>query len=66
MTLEQIKQSNKDMLTCADVATVLGCNAYTLHMQAQERPELLGFSVICMGNRVKIPRLAFIKFIEGD
>ena len=37
MTLEQIKKSNTDMLTCADVATVLGCNAYTLHIQAQDQ-----------------------------
>lgn len=65
MTIQEIKESAKDMLTCADVAGVLQCNAYTLHMQAQQRPEMLGFPVICMGNRVKIPRLPFIRFIEG-
>lgn len=66
MTLEQIKQSNKDILTCADVSKVLKCNPYSLHMQAQQRPETLGFPVICMGNRVKIPRKPFIQFIEGS
>ena len=66
MNLEQIKQAKKDVLTCADVAEVLKCDAYTLHMQAQQRPEMLGFNVICMGNRVKIPRLAFIQFMEGE
>lgn len=65
MTFEQIKQSNKDMLTCADVAGILKCNAYQLHMQAQQRPEMLGFPVIRIGNRVKIPRIPFLKFIEG-
>lgn len=66
MTLEQIKESNKDILTCADVSEVLQCNPYTLHIQAQQRPEMLGFPVICMGSRVKIPRVPFLKFMEGD
>ena len=65
MTLEEIKESKKLILTCSDVAEVLKCNAYQLHMQAQQRPEMLGFPVIRMGNRVKIPRIPFLKFIEG-
>ena len=66
MTLEQIKHSEKDMLTCADIAEVLGFNAYMIHIQAQQRPEMLGFPVVCKGNRVKIPRLPFIQFVEGS
>lgn len=66
MTLKEIEQSDKDTLTCSDVSEVLRCNAYTLHMQAQQRPEMLGFPVICMGNRVKIPRKPFLKFMEGE
>jgi hypothetical protein len=66
MNLEQIKKSNKVFLTCTDVSGVLKCNAYTLHKQAQQRPEMLGFPVICIGNRVKIPRIPFLKFIEGS
>ena len=66
MTLEEIKESAKDILTCADVAPVLKCSPYTLHMQAQQRPDMLKFPVICMGNRVKIPRIPFIKFMEGE
>ena len=66
MTLEQIKESNKDILTCADVSEVLKCNPYSLHIQAQQKPETLGFPVICIGNRVKIPRIPFLNFMEGD
>lgn len=66
MKLQEIKESNKDILTCTDVSEVLKCNPYTLHVQAQQRPEMLGFPVICMGSRVKIPRIAFIRFIEGE
>ena len=66
MTIEEIKASDKDVLVCSDVAEVLKCSPATLHLQAQQRPEMLHFPVICMGNRVKIPRIPFIKFIEGD
>lgn len=66
MTINEIKQSDKDILTCADVSEVLKCDPYTLHVQAQQRPEMLGFPVICVGNRVKIPRKSFLQFMgEG-
>ncbi|MBR3240254.1 MAG: hypothetical protein IKF99_17665 [Oscillospiraceae bacterium] len=65
MTMEQIRASDKDVLTCADVAPVLKANGYTLHLQAMECPERLGFPVVVAGRRVKIPRLAFIRFMEG-
>lgn len=65
MTLEEIKASDKDVLVCTDIAEILKCSPATLHMQAQQRPEMLRFPVICIGNRVKIPRIPFIKFMEG-
>lgn len=66
MTINDIKQSDKDILTCADVSEVLKCDPYTLHVQAQQRPDMLGFPVICVGNRVKIPRKSFLQFMgEG-
>lgn len=65
MTLDEIKSSSKEVLTCKDVADVLACNPATLHMQAVEQPWRLGFPVIVMGSRVKIPRLAFINFMNG-
>ena len=66
MTIEQIEASEKEMLTCTDVADVLQANPYTIHMQAEFRPDLLGFPVIIMGRRVKIPRRQFLKFIKGE
>lgn len=66
MTLKEIEQSDKEMLTCADVSEILKCNPYSLHIQAQQRPEMLGFRVVCIGNRVKIPRRPFLKFMEGE
>ena len=65
MTLSEIKQTDKLMLTPADVAPVLGCDPNGIRVTARTRPELLGFPVSVVGTRVKIPRIAFIKFIEG-
>ena len=66
MTLDEIRSSEKEVLTCQDVAAVLSCNPATLHMQAVEQPGRLGFPVFVMGSRVKIPRRPFLKFMEGD
>ena len=67
MTLKEIENSSKEVLTCQDVAPVLMCNPATLHMQAMEEPWRLGFPVIVMGRRVKIPRQPFLKYMMcGD
>lgn len=65
MTLEEIKSSTKTMLTPSDVSKVLGCAPYSINQQVRSNPASLGFPVMCSGNRVKIPRLAFIAFMEG-
>ena len=64
-TLQEIKDCPKDVLVPADVATVLRCDAYNITLQAKANPALLGFPVIVIGNRVKIPKAAFIRFMEG-
>ena len=64
MTLKEIAESTKEVLTCQDVAQVLMCNPATLHMQAIEEPWRLGFPVIVMGRRVKIPRRPFLNYME--
>lgn len=66
MTLDEMARLDREILTCQDVAPILGANPATLHTQAVSRPELLGFPVVVAGNRVKIPRTAFIRFMRGD
>lgn len=65
MTLEEIMKSDKAFLLCKDIAPVLGSNEFTLHTLAMDAAQrhLLGFPVTIIGNRVKIPRLPFLKFI---
>ena len=65
MTLSDIVAWPKETLTCKQVAPILGYGEYQLHQQAVKHPELLGFPVIVIGNRVKIPKNAFIAFMNG-
>ena len=64
-TLTDIEAINQDMLTLAMVAEYLGVSPQAIRVQAKSRPDLLGFPVIVIGSRVKIPKNAFIKFLKG-
>ena len=66
MTLIDIAKLEKEVLTCADVAPVLGFGQYAIHEQAIKHPEQLGFPVIVIGKNVRIPKRAFLNFMEGD
>ena len=63
-TLEDIENLPGEVLTCQQIARILGVNPSTIHIQAMERPELLGFPVICAGRRVKIPKRPFLRFMR--
>ena len=65
MTLQQIEALEKDVLTPEQVAKCLGCDPHFIRLEARQSPERLGFPVICVGTRVKIPRRAFIRFMRG-
>lgn len=51
------------MLTPRDVAGLLGMNHYNVSLIARDCPERLGFPVLRSGNRTKIPRKAFLRFL---
>lgn len=65
MKLEEIKRSEKAFLVPADIAEVLGTNPYSISLQARDCPAALGFPVCRIGSRTKIPRIPFIRFVEG-
>ena len=65
MTLDEIRASDKTVLTPAEVAPVLGCDPQDIRVQARMAPERLGFNVIVVGTRIKIPRLAFLNYMTG-
>lgn len=66
MTIEDIKGSDKVMLTPAEVADVLGVDAQGIRIIAREQPERLGFPVTVVGrggHGVRIPRVPFLRFM---
>lgn len=70
MTMEEIKNSSKEMLTPADICKILGVAQYTINIQVKQDKQTglnsFPFPTILLGTRVKIPRKAFIKAMEGD
>ena len=66
MTLKDVIAMDKDFLTPAEVASVLNCAPQLIRFQAAKEPELLGFHFCKVGNRIKIPRESFIKWMQGN
>lgn len=64
--LEQIKASDTLFLRPVDVAEILHCSPELIRVAAKKNPELLGFPVSVAGTRTRIPRLPFIRFVEGE
>lgn len=65
MTLIEIKGLDKPFLTPKEVAGVLGSDPQTIRVTARTAPERVGFPFTFTGNRMKIPRIPFLKFMEG-
>ncbi len=65
ITLDEVKAMDREMLTPKIVGAVIGCDPYNITLMARQRPEMLKFPFLVMGNRTKIPRLAFIAWMEG-
>lgn len=64
MTLEEIRKSDKVFLLPKDIAPVLGSNEQSIRDSA--RLGELGFPVTFVGNRTKIPRIPFLKYIGEE
>lgn len=63
MTVAEVRASDAVYLTPEQIAPILQCNAQSIRLAAREYPELLGFPVIKLGNRTKIPRIPFLQFL---
>lgn len=66
LTLDELAALPVEVLTPAQVAPVLCLDQDTIRGQARTCPALLGFPVIVAGNRVKIPKRTFVKFMRGE
>jgi len=65
MNVQELREYPREWLTVAQVAPILGCDPQALRVWAKQRPQDLGFPVVVMGTRVKIPREPFIRFMTG-
>lgn len=63
MTIEEMKQSTKVFVSSADIAPILGCDPQCLRHQAKKDPYMLGFPIVQVGSRIRIPRVPFLRFI---
>lgn len=65
MTIDEIRATDKPMLSPVDVAEVLGSDPQTIRLTAKMAPERVGYPFTFTGNRMKIPRIGFINWMEG-
>lgn len=70
MTLKQIQDIDRDFLIPGEIAQVLGTSAYAISVQVRADKEngidSFPFPTIRIGNRVKIPRIPFLKAMMGE
>lgn len=66
MTIEDIKNMPKSVLTPGDIAPLLNCDPNVIRYQAATDIRQLGFPAAKIGSRVKIPKDAFVKWFEGS
>ena len=66
MTMAEIRQCEKDCLTPADIADVLGSDQQTIRETAKQHPERIRYPFTFVGSRMKIPRPGFIRWFDGE
>ena len=62
-SIQDIIALDRDYLTPAEIAGVLGTTPQTIRVAARVDPQRLGFPVVVIGSRVKIPRAAFLRYM---
>jgi hypothetical protein len=66
VTIDEIRQSDKTMLTPTDIAPILGCHPYSLNVAAKADIKALGFPASLIGTRLRIPRVGFLRWFDGQ
>lgn len=61
MTLNEIASIDRDFITPAEAAGPLKCDPHYIRVAARECPDLLGFPVIVIRSRIKIPRIPYLR-----
>ena len=62
MTLDEVRKSKKEMLSPNDIAPILGVHPYSINKAKKDGT--LEFKATFIGRNLKIPRIAFLKYME--
>ncbi len=65
MSLDELRATEEAFITPKVAAKFLGCSPQLIRQMAKDEPDKLSFPVQRVGNRTKIPKEAFIRFMEG-
>jgi len=65
MRVSDLESIDRDYLKVDEVCQILHARPETFRGQAHMDPARIGFPVIVVGSRVKIPKVPFIKFMRG-
>lgn len=65
LTLQDIAALPRDFITPAQAAGVLGCDPNYIRIAARDCPDRLGFRIVRLGSRTKIPKIPFIEYMSG-
>ena len=63
MTLDDLLQMNAPVVPGTWIAQTMGMDSTRLIEYARSRPELVPFPYQISGNRMKVPRIPFLKWI---
>lgn len=63
MTIAEMLESAEPFLSPADIAEVLQCDPQSIRAQAQTDPSKLGYPVIIINRRIRIPRIPFLRYL---
>lgn len=66
MTLKEMQGLDREFLTPAEVASVLGCDPQAIRLAARLHPDWLTFPAVRIGSRTKIPRIPFLRAMGCD
>lgn len=65
MTIREIRSCSRNMLSVIDISEVIGSDAKDIANTARTTPGLIRYPFTFVGNRMKIPRVGFLNWLEG-
>ena len=63
MTLQQMLESDQVFVSPGDVAEILRCDPQCIRTQAHKDPSKLGYPLIVIGTKIRIPRIPFLRYM---